>query len=380
MEGDEGGGGSATNSIDVKVKYNGETIPVSVSPDSTVAELKSLIHPITNVLPRGQTLIFKGKLLLDSMTLRSSQVSNLSKIMLLASQGLHQGSAPVRKEAPSIVSSRAVDTFRKAKEKQQQQQQQISVEKTRSELWKATGVIALSECSLKAIPDQVWTCGTSARVFDLSNNYIQDVPVKISRLSSIQKLHLNANNITDESISWEGIACLKSLVVLSLSQNQLTALPSALGGLVSLRQLYVANNQLVHLPVEIGLLARVEILKVNCNRLSTIPPSIGDCCSLIELDISSNLLKELPQTMGNLQNMKILHLNNNGLYSLPLTLFKTCTELSTLNLHATEITIDLLRQYEGWGDFDERRRLKHQKQLDFRVGGCADFDEGADKR
>ena len=35
-------------------------------------------------------------------------------------------------------------------------------------------------------------------------------------------------------------------------------------------------------------------------------------------------------------------------------------------------------QFEGWDDFDNRRRLKHQKQLDFRVSRSAEFDEGAD--
>lgn len=38
-----------------------------------------------------------------------------------------------------------------------------------------------------------------------------------------------------------------------------------------------------------------------------------------------------------------------------------------------------LWQFEGWDDFDERRRTKHQKQLDFRVVGSGEFDEGADK-
>lgn len=36
-------------------------------------------------------------------------------------------------------------------------------------------------------------------------------------------------------------------------------------------------------------------------------------------------------------------------------------------------------QLEGWESFDERRRLKHQKQLSFQVGDAASFDEGADK-
>jgi hypothetical protein len=38
----------------------------------------------------------------------------------------------------------------------------------------------------------------------------------------------------------------------------------------------------------------------------------------------------------------------------------------------------LSRQVEGWEEFDERRRQKYQKQLDFRVGSSGVFDEGAD--
>lgn len=36
-------------------------------------------------------------------------------------------------------------------------------------------------------------------------------------------------------------------------------------------------------------------------------------------------------------------------------------------------------QFEGWDNFDECQRSKHQKQIDFRVGVSRDFDEGADK-
>ena len=42
--------------------------------------------------------------------------------------------------------------------------------------------------------------------------------------------------------------------------------------------------------------------------------------------------------------MQALHLSNNGMKSLPSKLFKTCLQLSTLDLHNTEITIDILRQ------------------------------------
>lgn len=107
----------------------------------------------------------------------------------------------------------------------------------------------------------------------------------------------------------------------------------------------------------------------------------------------------------NLYSFQALYLNHNGLKCLPATLLKLCTRLSTLELHGTEITMDLLRQvcsyiivsekptyifgfffsyvillqFEGWESFDERRCLKVQKQLDSRAGNSAAFDEGADK-
>ncbi|KAE8688810.1 Plant intracellular Ras-group-related LRR protein 8 [Hibiscus syriacus] len=137
---------------------------------------------------------------------------------------------------------------------------------------------------------------------------------------------------------------------------KLTTLPPGLGSLTSLRQLHVANNKLTSLPNEIGFLTRLEVLKADNNRITTIPACIGECGSLVEA----------------------LHFSNNGLKSLPCTLFKHRLQLATLDLHNTEITMDLLREFEGWEDFDERRRSKHQKQVDFRVNSAA-FDEGADK-
>ncbi|XP_059297716.1 LRR repeats and ubiquitin-like domain-containing protein At2g30105 isoform X2 [Lycium ferocissimum] len=75
------------STITVNIKFNGRSIPVEISSESTVKDLKSLLQPLTNVLSRGQKLIFKGKVLVDEMTLESSKVRNGAKIMLMASQG-----------------------------------------------------------------------------------------------------------------------------------------------------------------------------------------------------------------------------------------------------------------------------------------------------
>lgn len=381
MEKEGGGGGEGEGEgegevVKLQIKFGGETIPISLSPESTISDLKSQLQSLTNALPRGQKLIHKGKVLEDSKTLRSSHINNGSKIMLMASQGLHQGEGPKLKDAPVVSNYKRIIS---ADPKPTKPVQQLQVVKTRTDRWKVTRVVALSQCHLNAIPDEVWDCGSSARVLDLSNNHIREVPIKVGCLTSIQKLILNTNEIADDSISWEGLTQLKSLTYLSLNQNHLTYLPSSLGSLTSLEQLHVEGNKLGSLPIEMGCLTRLEILKVNNNRISAIPACIGDCSALIEVDLCSNLLVELPETFGSLQKLKALRLSNNGLKALPSTLFKRCLRLSTLDLHGTEITMDVLRQVEGWEEFDERRCLKYQKQLDFRAGGSAEFDEGADK-
>ncbi|GAB2274263.1 hypothetical protein Dimus_009028 [Dionaea muscipula] len=375
--------GAGGDVIKVQIKFGGETMPICLPPDSAVSELKSTLQSFTNLLPRGQKLIHKGRVLEDSKTLRSSGVSHGSKIMLMASQGLHQGDGPKIKNAPVMSNYQRVTTINNCMNNRKQPSssvERVSVDKSRLERWKVTGVIALSQCHLKAIPDQLWDCGSSARVLDLSNNHISHIPSKIGSLTLIQKLMLNANEVSDDSIMWEGLTYLKSLTHLSLSDNHLTTLPACLGSLTSLRQLHVSSNKLISLPDDLGFLRHLEILNVNNNRLSTVPASIGNCHSLTEVDLSSNLLVELPETFGVLRNLKALHVRNNGLKSLPSSLFKTCIKLSTLDLHGTEITMDKLRMVEGWEEFDARRRLKNQKQLDFRAGGSADFDEGADKK
>ncbi|XP_062205484.1 plant intracellular Ras-group-related LRR protein 8 [Phragmites australis] len=366
---------SSPPTITVQVKFAGRTIPVEVPAAASTAELKRLLQPLTNVLPRGQRLVCKGKVLPDAASLSSMQVVDGSKVMLIASQGLHQGDGPITKNS-SIPTTTARKTSN-VKESQTQKPE-AAVNKSRSERWKLTGVVALHDCDLKAMPEEVWDCGPSIRVLDVSNNCIKEIPHKIAALKSLNKLLLTANDIADENISWEGLSCLKKLLSLSLSQNRLVNLPSTLGSLTSLRELRIANNMLDYLPVEIGSLKHLQILIASNNRITSLPSSIGDCESLTEVDLSSNLLAELPEAFANLYNLKVLHLRNNGLTSLPATLFKNCSQLTTLDLHGTEITNDVLRQVEGWEEFDERRRQKHQKQLDFRVGSSGVFDEGAD--
>lgn len=56
-----GGDDSGRATVSLTVKFSGRTIPITnLSVDSTIKDLKALLQPLTNVLPRGQKLICKG--------------------------------------------------------------------------------------------------------------------------------------------------------------------------------------------------------------------------------------------------------------------------------------------------------------------------------
>ncbi|KAH0470404.1 hypothetical protein IEQ34_000127 [Dendrobium chrysotoxum] len=359
----------ADDPITVHVKFSGRKIPVTLSPESTILDLKSRLRSLTDVLTRCQMLIFKGKIHADVVSLRSVQITDGSKLMMIATPDLHIDDEPSTKDAatnlrisrstnPSqaVVISRAITSSRRKR-------------------WKITGVADLAGSVLKDFPDEVWDCAPFLRKVEFSSNYIEELPSKVGILKSLNKLYLNDNHLSDEKVGWDGLSQLKSLTVLSLNKNRLTTLPPSLGELTSLSELYISKNNITCLPDELGCLNQLQFLRAQSNRISSVPASIGNCSLLREVDLSANLLTELPETFGQLLNLKVLHVRLNGLKTLPSTLFKRCTKLSILSIYGTEITHDYIRQIEGWDAFDRRRRAKYLKGIGPDVGTSRAFDD-----
>ncbi|GBG91496.1 hypothetical protein CBR_g52452, partial [Chara braunii] len=113
--------------------------------------------------------------------------------------------------------------------------------------------------------------------------------------------------------------------------------------------------------------------------ISSMPDTIGSCIALQEVNLAVNLLSAIPASFGKLVKLKVLLLDNNSLTSVPSEVLQGCAELCTLLLHGNPLTVEELRQVEGWQAFDERRKAKYGKQLQFGVmGSTSGFDEGAD--
>ncbi|PKK77171.1 PP2C-domain-containing protein [Rhizophagus irregularis] len=137
--------------------------------------------------------------------------------------------------------------------------------------------------------------------------------VKLSS-SSLQKLILPKNmltqfslmgigtSITDLSLAYSKLIELPdklfedlvSLEKLDLSNNQLTKIPNSIGSLKKLAHFSCTNNTLSALPSEIGSLTALRVLDIHNNNLSSLPPEIWYCAGLVTLNVSSNLLEQFP--------------------------------------------------------------------------------------
>lgn len=69
--------------------------------------------------------------------------------------------------------------------------------------------------------------------------------------------------------------------------------------------------------------------------------------------------------------------DHNMVSAVPPEVFRA-PSLHSISLHACPVTVQQLRDAEGWADFDQRRRARHSKAMDAGVMGATNFDEGAD--
>ena len=131
----------------------------------------------------------------------------------------------------------------------------------------------------------------------------------------VTHLELNQNGLS--GVLPSELGDLTYLQELWLAENRLSSvLPPELGNLTNLRVLWLAANDLSDaLPSELGDLTNLEVLGLCCNAFSdALPSELGDLTNLKELDLSANQFSgSLPLSLGNLTHLEELVLDNTQL-------------------------------------------------------------------
>lgn len=95
----------------------------------------------------------------------------------------------------------------------------------RSSNWAKTGIVALRDAELTALPAEVWDVSSQAHILDLTNNHLTALPDEFALLRRLQKLSLSRNKLT--SLNDSLVPAFQGLQVLSLSHNRHDFLPCA---------------------------------------------------------------------------------------------------------------------------------------------------------
>lgn len=77
--------------------------------------------------------------------------------------------------------------------------------------------------------------------------------------------------------------------------------------------LFLNNNNLSRLPVEVARLKLLVHLDLSCNKLRSLPSELGDMIQLRELLLNNNSLRSLPYELGRLFLLQTLGLSGNPL-------------------------------------------------------------------
>uniref|UniRef100_A0A8C5CQV4 Erbb2 interacting protein n=1 Tax=Gadus morhua TaxID=8049 RepID=A0A8C5CQV4_GADMO len=181
---------------------------------------------------------------------------------------------------------------------------------------------------------------------DYSHCSLETVPKEIFGFEkSLQELHLDANQI--EELPKQLFNC-QLLQRLSMPDNDVTVLPSAIANLINLRELDVSKNNIQEFPENIKNCKVLTIVEASVNPISKLPDGFTQLLSLTQLYLNDAFLEFLPASFGRLTKLQILELRENQLKMLPKSMHKL-TQLERLDLGSNEFTEvpEVLEQLSG---------------------------------
>ena len=151
---------------------------------------------------------------------------------------------------------------------------------------------------------------SSLMVLNITNNDITSLPYNIGNLRALRELDVSGNKITKIP---ESIGALRHLRVLNLSSNKITFLPNSLCDLDKVRVLEVSMNTLNSLPDRIGNMKHLTELYASDNKINSFPPSLQSCSELRYIHMRKNRLVEVPKMMQHLPYLQVMNFRQNNL-------------------------------------------------------------------
>ena len=407
--------------IALQVKRNKDRFEFDVDANATVEDVFSSIEEKTNALKRTLKLIVNGKTLTafdDGKKIFAEVVKKKgSKVtaMLLDGAPLVGGGGSTSAGA-AMASSVAEKRRREAKEKMMAQKDERAKERKSkgvesshhannksSSNWEKTGICSSQNSGLDALPTAALEAlreSAKVKVFDFSLNAIALVPNSIITLPALQnvtRVSLCNNAIESAGIDFKVLfENLRFLKYLDVSGNNLSGAMDIVNSLPSEDeekekskrpplQLKISNNKITSFSSSFfKSCPPLERFDASGNQISESIEHyfVGSETTLAHVNLANNFrINAIPNAFRNMKSLQSLILDGNKIdkKGIPAVVLRECDRLSELSLKQNQVTIEELRELDGWDAYNERRVSRADKILDAKTMlGDASFREGAD--
>ena len=169
--------------------------------------------------------------------------------------------------------------------------------------------LELQDNKLTALPTS-FSALTKLRVLNVSKNNLPTLPLE-SLSSTLQDLDVSTNALSGPFFP-ETITSLPALQSLNISTNTITSLAEHALLLPSLTQLFASNNRIPTAPSVEGW-DSLLVLTIDQNRLTALPDGIFTLRHLRSLDVSSNNIKAFDAQLGAMDSLEAINFAGNPL-------------------------------------------------------------------
>ncbi|RHZ41511.1 hypothetical protein DYB26_001456 [Aphanomyces astaci] len=220
-------------------------------------------------------------------------------------------------------------------------------------------IVDLAHNKLTHLPDNFAYNLDSVQKLDVSFNHLEVLPADIGQLHALRLLNVRGNRLTSLPFSFSRldqleIADLSSNTLQSLrlatdhNPNQVTKALVSWANLKMLHVLYVGDNALATLPMDLSAAPKLAHLDLVGNPLSRLPLTFRDCASLVTFDVSKCSLKHLSTEFGSHPLLQVVDMGHNMLSHLPPSV-AGLTAMQQLSIVHNEL-LALPDAVGGWGE------------------------------
>lgn len=149
--------------------------------------------------------------------------------------------------------------------------------------------LSLHSNKLSSVPSSLGRL-TLLKHLDLSRNQINSLPEEIDHLVQLHDLNVSSNRL----VHLPPIPHLVKLVALDISHNQFDEFPASLlnGGLDHLAEIRARGNVITAIPSRLCRLPSLKTLDIEDNKVQTVAGELGDAAKLKEIFLKGNPLSD----------------------------------------------------------------------------------------